>query len=122
MSWYPLLKQIHMLTAFVTAILFTLRVGLDLGRVPWRHTPLQWVPHANDTVLLAAAIALVVLTGWMPFVHHWLTAKVLLLCGYIIAGKLTLDIKRPVKVRVMAGVAAFVQLGLIFWIALVRPF
>jgi hypothetical protein len=39
---------------------------------------------------MTAAIGLLLVTGWMSFVHHWLTATVLLLVGCSIAGRFAL--------------------------------
>lgn len=122
MEYYAILKGVHMLAAYLTAALMLLRLGLDLGGwSSWRKTPLRWIPHVNDTLLLAAALALIGVTGWMPLVHHWLTAKVVLLVGYIVAGKWALDLSRPGPVRVGAAIAALLQLLLIFVLALWKP-
>ena len=122
MAFYHIIKGVHMLAAYVTTVLMLLRLGMDaLGRPGWRETPLRWIPHVNDTVLLTAALALVAITGWMPFVHHWLTGKVVLLVGYILAGKWALDNRRGVAARTVAATAALLQLGLIFTLAIVRP-
>ena len=122
MEFYHIVKGVHMLAAYTTAILMLLRLGLDLtGRTGWRDTPLRWIPHVNDTVLLAAAIGLLFITGWMPFVHHWLTGKVILLVGYILAGKWALDQTRTPGVRGVAALTALVQLGAIFALAILRP-
>ena len=53
----------------------------------------RWIrvlPHINDTVLLSAAVGLVLMSGQYPFVDAWLTAKVLGLTAYIILGSLAL--------------------------------
>lgn len=122
MQWYPLLKHIHVTTAGLTAILFTLRLVLDAaGRPGWRSTPLKWLPHLNDTLLLAAAIGLLAVTGWMPFVHHWLTGKVILLVGYIVAGRYAIKPRYSRSTRITAAVLALAQLALIFWLALNKP-
>lgn len=122
MYWYPVLKYLHVTTACLTAFLFTLRLTLDAaGRPGWRATPLKWLPHLNDTLLLAAAIGLLVVTGWMPFVHHWLTGKIILLIGYIVAGRYAIkpEYRRPT--RIIAAALALIQLALIFWLALNKP-
>ena len=122
MEYYPILKGVHMLTAYLTAVLMLLRLGLDLaGNTGWRNTPLRWIPHANDTVLLVAALALVGLTPWMPLIHHWLTAKIILLLGYIAAGKWALDLKRSGTVRAVAALVALLQLSVIFLLAIWKP-
>lgn len=62
------------------------------------------------------------ITGWLPFVHHWLTAKVILLVGYILAGKWALDRGRSPAWRTAAALTALFQLGVIFVLALWKPF
>lgn len=122
MHWYPLLKMIHMTAAYLTGLLFLLRLCLDAaGRPGWRRTPLRWIPHLNDTVLLTAAVGLLFVTGWMPFVHHWLTAKVLLLVGYIVAGRFAIKPQYGLQVRLIASVLALTQLMLIFSLAINKP-
>ena len=122
MEYYQILKGVHMLTAYLTALLMLLRLGLDVcGKTGWRNTPLRWIPHVNDTVLLAAALALIGLTPWMPLIHHWLTAKIVLLLGYIMAGKWALDLPRSTTVRACAAFVALFQLSLIFILAILKP-
>lgn len=122
MSAYLILKHLHMTTAYLTVVLFALRLLLDaVGRPDWRKTPLRWIPHANDTVLLIAAISLLFVTPWMPFVHGWLTAKILLLIGYIIAGLFALRTTQATPVRVAAAVIALVQVTVIFHLAVTKP-
>lgn len=122
MNAYPLLKAIHMTAAYLTVTLFVLRLVLDAaGKPGWRQTSLRWIPHANDTILLTAAISLLFVTGWLPFVHHWLTAKVLLLIGYIVAGVFALKVTLGLQVRLIASVLALVQVMLIFHLAMTKP-
>ncbi len=123
MNSYLILKSIHMLAAYLTVVLFSLRLLLDVvGKPNWRRTPLRWIPHANDTVLLVAAISLLFVTPWMPFVHGWLTAKIVLLVGYIVAGVFAMKETRSVPVRVIASVLALVQITAIFHLAINKPF
>ncbi|HEY9120383.1 MAG TPA: SirB2 family protein [Marinobacter sp.] len=123
MSGYLILKSIHMTAAYLTVVLFALRLLLDaVGKPNWRKTPLRWIPHANDTVLLVAAISLLFVTPWVPFVHGWLTAKIFLLVGYIIAGVFAMKETRSLQVRLIASVLALVQIMAIFHLALAKPF
>jgi len=122
MSAYLILKHLHMTTAYITVVLFALRLLMDaVGKPGWRQTPLRWIPHANDTVLLLTAIGLLFVTPWMPFVHGWLTAKIFLLVGYIVAGLFALKPTLGSPVRVAAAVLAFVQIGVIFHLAMTKP-
>ena len=123
MSSYLVLKSVHMTAAYLTVVLFSLRLLLDaVGRPGWRRTPLRWIPHANDTVLLVGAISLLFVTPWMPFVHGWLTAKVILLVGYIVAGAFAMKETRSLQVRLIASVLALMQIMAIFHLAIHKPF
>ncbi len=123
MNSYLILKSIHMMAAYLTVVLFSLRLLLDaVGKPNWRRTPLRWIPHANDTVLLVAAISLLFVTPWMPFVHGWLTAKIVLLVGYIVAGVFAMKQTCSFQVRLIASVLALVQVMAIFHLAINKPF
>lgn len=123
MTSYLVLKSIHTMAAYLTVVLFSLRLLLDaVGRPNWRETPLRWIPHVNDTVLLVASISLLFVTPWMPFVHGWLTAKIVLLAGYIVAGMFAMKETRSLQVRVIASVLALVQVTAIFHLAVNKPF
>ena len=87
MTAYMILKHLHVTTAYLTITLFALRLLLDaVGRPGWRQTPLRFIPHINDTILLVAAISLVFVAGYASAMPGWLIAKIVLLVGYIIAG------------------------------------
>ena len=87
---------------------------LELHRTAPARLQLRWVrilPHAIDTILLASAIGLTILLEQYPFVHAWLTAKVLALVAYIVSGSLALKHARTVVSR---NVASIVALGCAF--------
>ncbi|MFP3977366.1 MULTISPECIES: SirB2 family protein [Marinobacter] len=122
MNSYMILKHLHMTTAYLTVVLFTLRLLLDaVGRPGWRATPLRWIPHANDTVLLVAAISLLFVGSWNPLEQGWILAKITLLLGYIAAGLFALKVTVSRPVRVVAAVLALVQVSAIFHLAMAKP-
>ncbi|MDG5498696.1 SirB2 family protein [Marinobacter sp. BGYM27] len=122
MHWYSILKTIHVSAALLTASLFVLRLGLDAtGKTGWRRTALRWIPHLNDTLLLGAAIGLLLVSGWSPLVHYWLSAKIIVLIGYIVAGRMAMSADRPRRARMIAALAAILQLALIFALAITKP-
>lgn len=122
MTAYALLKHLHMTAAYLTVVLLALRLLMDaVGRPGWRATPLRWIPHANDTVLLVAAIGLVIVTPWMPLVHGWLTLKIVLLIGYIIAGVFALKPTLGKPVRIIAAILALLQVSAILHLAMTKP-
>ncbi|MBN7770804.1 SirB2 family protein [Marinobacter daepoensis] len=123
MTSYMILKHLHMTTAYLTITLFALRLLLDaVGRPGWRQTPLRFIPHINDTVLLVAAIALVFVAGYASAMPGWLIAKIVLLIGYILAGVFALKTTVSKPVRIVAAVLALVQVSAIFHLAMAKPF
>ena len=52
--------------------------------------PLRYLSYTIDTVLLTAALMLATMLHQYPFVHGWLTAKVLLLVVYVVLGSFAL--------------------------------
>jgi hypothetical protein len=66
------------------------------------------LPHLIDTVLLGSALTLAYLSGLYPLQQHWLTAKVLALIIYIVAGAMALRRAKIVAGRLLASVTAIV--------------
>ena len=65
--------------------------------------PLRYLSYSIDTVLLTAALMLATILHQYPFVHGWLTVKVLLLVVYIVLGSFALKRGRTPAVRTSAG-------------------
>lgn len=122
MSAYMILKMLHMLAAYLTITLFVLRLVLDVaGRPGWRTTPLRWIPHAVDTVLLVSAISLLFVVGYISAMPGWIIAKILLLVGYVVAGVFAIKPKFSKPVRIVAAVIALAQVLAIFHLAMAKP-
>lgn len=104
---YALIKATHIASAALSFGLFFLR-GLWMLHAPQRlHLP--WVrvlPHVIDTVLLASAIALAVLSRQYPGELPWLTAKIAALLIYIGLGTVALKRGRTRGIRTLAWFAA----------------
>ena len=116
---YLALKHLHLTTVVLSFALFTLRGVWMLVDSPWRQR--RWtriVPHVIDTILLASAIGLTIVLEQYPFVHGWLTAKVLGLIAYIILGGIALKYGPTKPVRAVAWVAALAMFGYIVSVAL----
>jgi uncharacterized membrane protein SirB2 len=100
-------KSIHVSCVILTFVLFFIRgvwviVDSDLLQRKWAKR----VPPVIDTILLASAIVLAVTIHQYPFVHSWLTAKVVAMFLYIGLGMLALTYGKTKTVRIGAWVAA----------------
>lgn len=88
---YLLLKHLHVTCVVLSGLGFCLRGYWMLRQSPalnWR--PTRVMPHLIDSVLLASALSLAVLSGQYPFVQNWLTAKFCGLLAYIVLGSMAL--------------------------------
>jgi uncharacterized membrane protein SirB2 len=109
-------KDIHVSCVILTFVLFFIRgvwmiIDSDLLQRKWTKR----VPPVIDTILLASAIVLSVSIYQYPFVHAWLTAKVVALFLYIGLGMLALTYGKTKKIRIINWVAA--QLCFIYIVA-----
>jgi len=114
---YTALLITHMLLALASPVLFSLRAwrsirGLDPAR-GW----LRVTPHVVDTLLLAAGVALAAIIRQYPFANAWLTAKLLALIAYIIAGHIAVRRARSVRGKLVAWAAGIVLVLYIFAVA-----
>ncbi len=115
---YTTLKTIHVASVTLSIALFVIRLGWS--RSAPARLELTWVrivPHLVDTVLLASAIALTMILHQYPFVHAWLTAKVLALIVYIVSGSFALKRARTRAGRNAAAGIALASVGYIVAVA-----
>jgi uncharacterized membrane protein SirB2 len=121
---YLVLKYVHVGAVAVSFSLFFVR-GLWMAGAP-RKLQTRWVrvvPHVMDTVLLASAVALAVISGQYPFEQPWLTAKVLALVAYILLGTVALRRGRTRRQRIVAWLLALAVFGYMVAVARARvPF
>jgi uncharacterized membrane protein SirB2 len=114
---YTALKHLHLLTVAITLALFLLRAAWMLADS--KQMQARWiriVPHVNDTILLAAAIGMLVAGGLNPLQQPWIMAKIGGLLAYIGLGTVALRRGKTKAVRVTALLAA---LAVIAWIVAV---
>ena len=120
-SAYAVLKWLHVGCAGLSLAGFAARGALMLRGSPLLETRCARIaPHVVDTVLLASALALSWQLGQYPFVHGWLTAKVIALAGYIVFGSIALRRGRTLRVRAAALVLALGCAAYIVAVALAR--
>ncbi len=116
---YLWVKYLHVTCVVLSVSLFVLRAALELMAQPWRQWRLlKMAPHVIDTVLLTSALWLAWRIGQYPFVHGWLTAKMLALLAYILLGMRALDKTTPAGQRFPYIVAALLSVGYIVGVAL----
>lgn len=104
---YLAVKTLHVTTVAASITLFVLRYALDVAGVAWRDR--LWLrigPHVIDTILLGSALWLSMSLAQYPFVHNWLTAKVLALFVYIGAGSMALRVGNTPRARAIAFAVA----------------
>ena len=101
--WYSL----HVVCVYLSLAGFLLRGYWLFADSPLRHARLTRIlPHVIDTLLLVGAIGLVWVTHQYPFVHGWVTVKVLALLLYIGLGLLAFRFADGRTARVAAFVGA----------------
>jgi uncharacterized membrane protein SirB2 len=86
-SFYPLLKNSHLLMVAISIPFFMARGGSKILGLTWQNQ--KWAkvsPHILDTCLLLSGIFLMFATTQYPIEQSWLTSKLILLVGYILFG------------------------------------
>ena len=118
---YLWIRALHIACAAVSIAGFAARGALMLAGSPLLQRRIVRVaPHVVDTLLLASAVWLAWFLGQVPFVHGWITAKVLALLAYIVLGTVALKRGRTKAMRAGAFAAALAAAGYIVWVALTR--
>lgn len=118
---YLAIKYIHVTAVVLSVTGFFLRGLLMMRDSPWLGA--RWikvVPHINDTILLAAALALAFLSGQYPFVAGWVTAKIFGVIAYIILGALALRQASTRQARIGCWLASLAVFCWIVSVALTR--
>jgi uncharacterized membrane protein SirB2 len=121
MAAYLWVKYLHVACVILSLCGFAARGALMLAQSPLLGA--RWVrvaPHAVDTVLLASAAWLAWALQQYPFVHGWLTAKVLGLLAYIGFGMVALRRGRTKGIRATFFALACASAAYVVWVALTR--
>jgi uncharacterized membrane protein SirB2 len=106
-EFYAQIKWLHVAAVIASGTLFALRGAGALAGARWpMWAPLRYLTYTIDTALLTAALMLATILRQYPFVHGWLTAKVLLLAVYIVLGTFALRRARTQRTRAWCYVAA----------------
>lgn len=118
---YTALRLLHVATVYITLALFLLRglwMVLESPRLQDRWVKI--VPHVNDAVLLAAAIALVVVGGFNPLEQPWILAKIIALLAYIGLGTMALKRGKTKAIRVKTYIVALGMFAYIVAVAVTK--
>lgn len=106
-EFYPQIKWVHVAAVLASGSLFFLRgVAVHAGARWAMAAPLRYLSYTIDTVLLTAALMLVTILRQYPFVHSWLTVKIVLLAIYVALGSYALKRGRTPAVRIGCWLAA----------------
>jgi uncharacterized membrane protein SirB2 len=106
-EFYPQIKLVHVTAVIVSGLLFALRGGAQLAGARWTMAaPLRFLSYFIDTTLLTAALMLATVLHQYPFVHAWLTVKVLLLAVYVVLGSFALKRGGTKEARLYCFLAA----------------
>ena len=107
LAFYPQIKLVHIFAVLASGGLFLLRgLALNLGAQWAMAAPLRYLSYTIDTVLLTAALMLATILHQYPFVHAWLTVKVVLLVVYVVLGTFALKRGRTPRVRIVSWTVA----------------
>jgi uncharacterized membrane protein SirB2 len=118
---YADIRLLHIVCAGISIALFALRGALQFAGVPWRRwRMLRIAPHVNDTVLLAAAVALAWISHQLPWQQPWLGAKVVALLVYIVLGHMAFRAGAPRARQALAFAAALATVAYIVAVAITR--
>ena len=120
-SAYLAVKSMHVGCAALSLAGFAARGVLMLHDSPLLATRFARIaPHVVDTVLLASALWLAWHLRQFPFVHGWVTAKVVALAAYIALGSMALRRGPTRRARALAFALALLCAAYIVWVALSR--
>ena len=117
-EFYPEIRLVHIAAVFASGGLFLLRGLVLFAGGSWTMAaPVRYLSYTIDTVLLTAALMLMTLLEQYPFVHSWLTVKVLLLIVYIALGFVAFWKAHTLAVRVGCWLAALAIYAYIITVA-----
>ena len=121
MDTYLWVKTLHVACVILSLAGFAARGALMLAASPLLNARwLRVAPHVVDTVLLASAAWLAWFLQQYPFVHGWLTAKVVGLLAYIGFGMVALRRGRTKRIRTTFLLLALASAAYVVWVALTR--
>lgn len=118
-EYYLEIRWVHIAAVIISGSLFALRsVGLHFLNASWpMNAWVRYLSYTIDTILLTAALMLMTIIQQYPFVHGWLTVKLVLLIVYIVLGSFGLKYGRTKPVRICCSITALLVYGYIVSVA-----
>jgi uncharacterized membrane protein SirB2 len=118
-AFYLEIRNAHIVAVSMSGALFAIRaIAGNLFGATWTMaTPTRYLSYTIDSILLTAALMLMTIVQQFPFVHAWLTVKVLLLIGYIVLGSFALKRAETRPARLAYTAAAIVVFAFIVGVA-----
>jgi uncharacterized membrane protein SirB2 len=117
-EFYLQIKWVHVAAVLASGGLFALRgIAMLCGARWYMAAPIRYLSYTIDTVLLTAAFMLATVLHQYPFVHGWLTAKVLLLIVYVVLGSYALKRGATRAIRALTFIAAVLVYAFIISVA-----
>ncbi len=117
--YVPLLIT-HMSLAVVSPVLFSMRAWRNIRGLDPAAGALRVLPHAVDTLLLAAGISLCFVIRQYPFHDAWLSAKLLALLLYIAVGHAAVRRLQARRARLAAWLLGLAIIAYIYGVALTK--
>lgn len=117
---YQILKHFHLLFIVLSVSLLIIRfVWMLSGSAQLDKKWVKVLPHVIDTGLLLSALGLCLVIAQYPFIHLWLTEKLIAVIAYICMGVMCYK-GRTRLLRMVAFVGAIGWLGLIGHLAITK--
>lgn len=118
-DFYLQIRHVHIASVLASGGLFLLRgLGVNVFGAGWpMWAPVRYLSYTVDTVLLTAALMLMTIVRQYPFVHHWLTVKVVLLVVYVVLGSFALKRAKTRRARLGFYLAALLVFAFILSVA-----
>jgi uncharacterized membrane protein SirB2 len=109
-AFYLEIRRLHIAAVTMSGSLFLLRaLASNVFSATWTmKAAIRYLSYAIDSILLMAAFLLMTIVHQFPFASAWLTAKLLLLIGYIVFGTYALKRAKTRRTRLAFTAAAVV--------------
>jgi len=115
---YPEIRLLHIVAALTSGAFFLLRgVTVQTGGQWAMAAPVRFLSYGIDTVLLAAAVLLVIILPASVYGNGWLPVKLVLLVIYIVLGTFALKRGRTARVRLICFISALLVFACMYAIA-----